>query len=142
MKKILIGGFIFCVFAVTVKAQTGSTTQWEPGEREIFLNLTVFVRPQISEMGTVRGFFYDIDRGYTIEPPVKTARGRYSIHCIIGSEFTDDRIFLTINFVRTSEIGALIDSILVQNSTRPGQQMITSTIAENMFIMMQFFAFY
>ena len=140
MKTLLTSGIVLFVIAVSIGAQTGSTSGWEQGEREMFLGLEAFVRPNISEIGSIKDFFYDINRGYTIEQPVKTARGRYSIRCTIGSEYTDDKIYLTFNFVRSSDTGALIDSILLQNSNRPGQQVTASTTEEKTFILMQFFA--
>ena len=140
MKTLLTSSIIFFALVVSLSAQTGSTSGWEQGEREMFLGLEAFVRPNISEIGSIKGFFYDINRGYTMEQPVKTSRGKYSIRCIVGSEYTDDKICLIFNFVRTSDTGALIDSILLQNSTRPGQQMTASTLEEKMYILMQFFA--
>jgi hypothetical protein len=89
---------------------------------------------------SVKSFFYDTDRGYTIEPPVKNARGRYSVRCIVGSEYTDDKIYLTYNFVRTSDTDALIQSVLIQNSTKPGQQATASNFEEITYVIMSFFA--
>jgi hypothetical protein len=89
---------------------------------------------------TVQSFFYNTDRGYTIEPPVKIAKGKYSVRCIVGSEYTDDKVYLTFEFARTSATDALIQSVLLQNSTRPGQQMTASTFEEITYIMMTFFS--
>jgi hypothetical protein len=141
MKKIFWGGLIAISILAPVNAQTGSTAVWDTGEKDMFLGLTVFIRPQIMDIGsTIKGFFYDTDRGYTLEPPVKIARGKYSVRCIIGSGYTDDTITLTFNFVRTSATDALIESVLLQNSTRPGQQMTVSTVEEIMYLVMSFFS--
>jgi hypothetical protein len=139
MKKLFFCVLIAVCLLAAVSAQTSSTA-WDKGERDMFLGLTVSVRPPLRDMtDTVKHFFYDTDRGYTIEPPVKISRGRYRFRCIIGSEYTDDRITLIFNFARTSESDAVIESILVQNSTRPGQQMTASTDEEIMYLMLRFF---
>lgn len=141
MKMLFIGGLIAIFCTISLSAQVG-TSAWEKDEKEMFLGLMVFVRPQIMDIGdSVQNFFYDTDRGYTIEPPVKIARGKYSIRCIIGSEYTDDRVYLTFNFTRISSDDALIESIRLQNSTKPGQQMIASSVEEIMYIMMSFFSY-
>jgi hypothetical protein len=141
VKKLFIGGLIVLSVLASANAQTGATAAWEKDEKETFLGLTVFVRPQIMDIGSsVKSFFYDTNRGYTIEPPVKIARGKYSVRCVIGSEYTDDKVYLTFIFVRTSAADALIQSVLLQNSTRPGQQMTASTVEEIMYIMMTFFS--
>jgi hypothetical protein len=141
MKKIFWGGFIAISILAPVKAQTGSMVVWDTGEKDMFLGLRVFIRPQIMDIGSsVKSFFYDTDRGYTLEPPVKIARGKYSVRCIVGSAYTDGQITLTFNFVRTSATDALIESVLLQNSTRPGQQMTVSTVEEIMYLVMSFFS--
>jgi hypothetical protein len=141
MKKLFIGGLIILSVLASVNAQTGATAAWEKDEKETFLGLTVFVRPQIMDIGSsVQSFFYDTNRGYTIEPPVKIARGKYSVRCVIGSEYTDEKVYLTFSFVRTAAADVLIQSVLLQNSTKPGQQMTVSSFEEIMYIMMTFFS--
>ena len=139
MRNIFICSVIVFFGLLPLNAQTGSSA-WEKGEKEIFLGSTIFIRPQIMDIGsTVQDFFYDTSRDYTIESPLKIARGKYRIRCIIGSEYTDDKIYLFLYFVRISVKDVLVESILLQNSTRPRQQMIASSFEEIMYILMRFF---
>jgi hypothetical protein len=145
MKALFIAGLITAILA-SLHAQTGGSVPWEKGEQETLMGLTLFVRPSVMDLGyRVDDFFYKTDRDYTVEAPVKIVKGRYTIRCIVGSEYNEEKVYLTFDLVRISETDALISSILIEGiraSTRRWGQTIASTFEEKMFVLMSYFREY
>lgn len=143
MKKLFTACFIGLVILASANAQTGGSAAWDRGEKEMLMGLTLFVRPAVMDLGyTADEFFYKTDRGYTVEDPVKTAKGHYTIRCIVGSEYNSEKLYLTFEILRTSQTDALISSISVEGirgSTGKWGKSIASTFEEKMYVIMSFF---
>jgi hypothetical protein len=137
MKKRLILG-IFFIVSGSVFGQ--NTSGWDKGEKELFLGLTPFLRPQVLDLGgTIDDYFYQTKRtNMEVEQPVKIAKGKYRIRCIQRSEYTDDKVYITFNFVRNTPDGAFIETIDLQEGDG-GRKGTASTFEEKAYILMSGF---
>ncbi|GHU87363.1 hypothetical protein FACS189476_02690 [Spirochaetia bacterium] len=143
MKRTFIFVYVSLCISLSLFSQSGGSVAWDKGEREMLMGLTLFVRPNVVDLGfTVNDFFYQTDRGYAVESPVKKGKGTYTIRCIVGSEYNDEKVYLTFDIVRISENAALIPSIKIEGiraSTGRWGQTIASTFEEKMFVLMSYF---
>jgi hypothetical protein len=136
MRKMLLFGML----SISGFAFGQNTASWDKGEKELFLGLTPFLRPQVLDLGgTINDYFYNTKRSnMEVEQPVKIAKGKYCIRCIQRSEYTDDKVYVTFNFVRNTSDGAFIETIDLQQGDG-GQKATASTFEEKAYILMSGF---